>query len=298
MKRTLLQKNPGQARLPERILRVGLGMALCLGGPASCLSAGIANDSSATNRPFSLAFTSKMFTEVNENDARAARKVWILTVGQDRGNPVDPEPRIYPTLQTAMAASRTNAVDGFALTMDEYGPALREMRFDRIALGVHNGSVTESYDLLVHRDSGLTDLQQLEKSRLTVLQSPRMSLAIIWLDTLLLQKGLKRANEFCGRPTFANKATKVALPVCFRADFRSPYRNQILEEMQHLTESPAGQQILTLTQSDGIEERPLTCLDSVLELLSTHHRLGGDADGVQPGGLDPRPGVDPPKGRQ
>jgi len=157
-----------------------------------------------------------------------------------------------------------------------------------------------------------------------------MSLATIWLDTLLLQKGLRRAAEFCGRATFVNKATKVALPVffrqadaclmtrrsfetmaelnpqlgkqlrvlaaspevvpsgfAFRADYHSPFREQILVEMTQLSESPAGQQILALTQADRIQERPLSCLDSALELLATHRRLcsGTNSPGTATGGL-------------
>ena len=51
-----------------------------------------------TNHPFRLAFTSSMFSEVNEADARAAMKVWIMTVARERNIAVDSEPHIFPNL--------------------------------------------------------------------------------------------------------------------------------------------------------------------------------------------------------
>jgi phosphonate transport system substrate-binding protein len=59
----------------------------------------------------------------------------------------------------------------------------------------------------------------------------------------------------------------------FRSDYASPYRAQMLVEMGRLADSPAGQQILTLIQTDRIEDQPISCLASAFELLSTHQRL-------------------------
>lgn len=275
-------------------------------------------------RPFRLAFMASMFTEVNESDARAAMKVWIMTVAKERGIPVDPDPPLYRTLESALAAARTNEVDGLGLTTPELRRMAQAIRFDRLAVAKCGDTLTERYVLLVREDSGLSELKQLERRPLLVLQNPRMSLAVLWLDTLLLENGLKPATGFWSRITFANKATKAALPVffrqadaclitrrafetlielnpqvgkqlrvlamspevipaafAFRADFRSPYREQILSEMKRLPESPAGQQILMLTQADGIVEQPVSCLDSAFTLLATHDRLCGGTNAAK-----------------
>jgi phosphonate transport system substrate-binding protein len=59
----------------------------------------------------------------------------------------------------------------------------------------------------------------------------------------------------------------------FRADYVSPLRAQMLTEMARLGETPAGQQILALTQAERIVDRPVSCLDNALELLAQHRRL-------------------------
>ncbi|MBI5385419.1 MAG: PhnD/SsuA/transferrin family substrate-binding protein [Verrucomicrobia bacterium] len=269
-----------------------------------------------TNQPFRLAFTAGMFTEVNENDARAAMKVWIMTVAKERNIPVDADPHICPTVDGLIQLCRTNPVDGFGLLTPEYARLTNEMGFDRFAAGTQAGSIQEEYVILVRQGRGVERLEQLEGRTLNVLHSPRMSLALIWLDTLLLEARQKRAAEFFGRVSLIPKASKVALPVffgqidaclltrrslavmgelnpqigkqlrvlahspavvpagfAFRTDYASPFRAQILAEMAQLGESPAGQQILALTQAERLEDHPVSCLNSGLELLAKHQRL-------------------------
>ena len=268
--------------------------------------------------PFRVAFTSSMFTDVNELDARAAMKIWILTVAKERGLPVDPNPHVCPPNGNLARFCRTNQVDGMALLAPEYWRLSQELKCDRLAVSVVGGSITEEYVLVVHQDSPWERVEQLQGRTLHVLNNPRMSLAEIWLDTVLLEAGQKRTAEFFGSVTTINKATRVVLPVffrqadaclttrksfalmgelnpqlnqqlrilagssevvpsafAFRSDYVSPLRMIMLDEMTRLSESPAGQQILSLTQSDRFVARPVSCLDSALELLEQHHRLCG-----------------------
>jgi len=269
-----------------------------------------------TDHPFRLAFTTSMFTEVNVNDARAAMKVWIMTVAKEHNIPVDPELRIYRSVEELLQDCRTNEVDGFGLVTPEYARLSQTMTFDRLAVGFHNGSMIEEYVLLVRQDSGVDKLEQLEGRKLNVFESPRMDLGSIWLDSLVLQARHLHVAVFFGQVKSFNKASKVALPVffhqadaclltrssfllmgelnpqlnqqmrilavspamvpscfVFRKDFVSPNRPQLLAEMSRMNETPAGQQILTLTQTDQIQEQPVSCLDSALALLARHEQL-------------------------
>jgi phosphonate transport system substrate-binding protein len=75
----------------------------------------------------------------------------------------------------------------------------------------------------------------------------------------------------------------------FRSDFRSPYREQMFQEMKRLPESAAGLQILMLLQSERIEEKPLSCVDSSLALLAKHRQLCAAAPDIPPGASAPLP---------
>jgi len=265
---------------------------------------------------FRFSLSSRMFSEVRLEDAKAAMKVWILTVAGVRNIPIDPEPGIFDSLEEMIQASRENPVDGFNVTTEECWRLSKKIKLDRLAVAVHDGQVTEAYVLLARRDRGIENIDNLRGRSLTILENPRMSLAMIWLDSLLLRKGLKPTASFFGNTISSCKLTQVVLPVffaqsdaclatqrgfqmmselnpqvgqqlhviaaspdlvptvfAFRSDYVSPFRELILSEMGRLSDTPAGQQILTLIQADRVEERPITCLASAYELLSTHQLL-------------------------
>ena len=169
-----------------------------------------------TNHPFRLAFSSSLFTEVNETDARAAMKAWIMTVANERNIAVDPDPHIFTTFDELTALCRTNPIDGVGITTSEYARLRQVMKFDRLGVGELGGSIVEEYFVLVRQDSGIERLDQLRGRTLNVLNTPRTSLATVWLDTALLEAGLKRCTNFFRQINYKNKASLVMLPVFFR----------------------------------------------------------------------------------
>ena len=87
------------------------------------------------------------------------------------------------------------------------------------------------------------------------------------------------------------KVLAISLPVvpvifCFRASDTSPIREQIMVEITRWHLSPSGMQILTLFQTDSLEEHSASCLDSALELLAEHKRLFGETN-IGPAGKTP-----------
>jgi hypothetical protein len=51
------------------------------------------------------------------------------------------------------------------------------------------------------------------------------------------------------------------------------FKDQILSGLRELHATPAGQQVLTLFQSEKLEERLASCLQSACDLLAAHNRL-------------------------
>ncbi len=167
-----------------------------------------------TRKPFRLAFSSSMFTEVNVDDARAAMKVWLMTAAREHDIVLDSEPYIHTDLDGLIKLGLEKSVAGFALITPEFARMRKVIKFDKVAVGSENGFITEEYCLLVHRDSGLDRLEQLQGRHLNVLNNPRMSLGLIWFDTVLMNSGFRRASEFFSSITLNKNASLVALP-CF-----------------------------------------------------------------------------------
>jgi hypothetical protein len=314
----LERSTPRHARRPRRwsTFRMGLLALLVVCIAASPTGAGHSGEPPPARGLFRLAFSSSMFTEVNVDDARAAMKTWMLAVARERGIPIDPEPKVYDSLEEMARTLLSGLVEGFAGTAEECWRLSKEVKLDRMVVAINGDRTTEEYVLLVHRDSGIADVRELRGRRLLLLQNPRMSLATVWLDTLLIQKGLEPTARFSGGVTSVNKLSQVVLPVFFRksdaclvtrrgfetmselnpqvgkllrvvavspevvpsgfafhSDSTSPFRDQMLIEMGRLSDSPAGQQILTLLQADRIEVKPISCMSGAFELLSAHQRL-------------------------
>ena len=175
-----------------------------------------AHGASAGDAGLRIAFSSRMFTDVNENDAKAAVKLWGQTVARERGIVTDTETRIFHDLPSIAEGLRKRSVDAVGLLVQEYESLRHEVKFAPIFVTFSGGRIDEEYILLVHRDSGIENVGQLQGRSLSIYENPRASLAPAWLDTLLVKAGQKPAAELFGRVSPAGKLPNVVLPVFFR----------------------------------------------------------------------------------
>ena len=165
---------------------------------------------------FRIGFSSMMFSDVNENDAKAALKAWAQTIARERGVETDPDPSILTGLDELASALRNKQVDMVALLAEEYRALNAAVPLAPLFLAYLNGKVEEVVVLLAHRDSGIESVEDLKGRRLIIHRNPRASLAVCWLDSILLEKGLRPTAEFLGRADENSKLSSVVLPVFFR----------------------------------------------------------------------------------
>ena len=80
--------------------------------------------------------------------------------------------------------------------------------------------------------------------------------------------------------TLAVSPALVPFLFCFRADYTSPIRKQVVAEISKWHTTPAGRQILTIFQCDRLEEGTFACLESAQELLDTQRRLSAGTNSM------------------
>jgi ABC-type phosphate/phosphonate transport system substrate-binding protein len=193
-------------------------LAYCLGLAASVALRGaeVVSLTAETNQSvIRIGFSVATFSDVNENDALAALKVWARVLAKERGIPTDPVPRVLSGVDSISQAVRGKRVDALALPIDEYWKLRDEMDPRVFIGGVNEGKATEEYVLLVHRESGISRLADLGGRSLATFRNSRMCLGILWLDVRLVESGFGRVAEFCQLaqvPTLS----KAVLPVFFR----------------------------------------------------------------------------------
>lgn len=211
------------------------------------ISCGAANMSDA---PFRIGFASSMFTDVNENDARAAVKVWGALIAREQNIPTDPNPAILKNMDALLRSLSEKQVDAVGITLTEYVQLRRKIRFDPIFVTYNAGSMTEQYVLLAHRKGAIKTLADLGGRSLSIYTNSRAYLAPLWLDTLLVKQGHPAAAHFSGKIVQNTKLSKVVLPVFFRQvdvclvtrsgfDTMSELNPQVGQQLVVIAESPA-----------------------------------------------------------
>ncbi len=289
-----------------------LWLSLFLSTGASAKTAGI----------YRIGFSSAMFTDVNENDAKAAIKIWGKQIAREKNVPTDPVPVILNGMGELAESLHEKRVDAVGITTMEYDQLRKTVSFFPLFVNSKSGSFSERYLILAHRKGSVKKLSDIGGRTICVYSNPRACLAPLWLDTLLIRRGLPATADFAGMILRETKIAKVVLPVffgkvdacvvtksgfdtmaelnpqlqnslvvlaespalvptlfTFRSDFNPAYKAKLITGLRELKNSPAGRQVLTIFQSDDIDTRLPSCLDTALELIAIHRQLvqGGQA---------------------
>jgi phosphonate transport system substrate-binding protein len=266
--------------------------------------------------PIRFAFSFHMFTDVNENDAKASVKAWALALAQERQVPMSTEPIILSGAAELKQALRAATIDGAAVTTEEFLSLEPELQGTNLFMSVVGGRFTEEYLLLVRADSGITDLRGLRGCKIILFENARASLAPLWLEVILSEKNLGAPADHFGQMHTAQKLVKVVLPVFFhqqdacivtrrgfdtmcelnpqvRAQLRvvatspelvpavgfirrgyvSPLRDTLMAALHGLETSANGTQVLTLFQTDRMQESSAILLNSARDLMATRQHL-------------------------
>ncbi|MBI2947004.1 MAG: PhnD/SsuA/transferrin family substrate-binding protein [Verrucomicrobia bacterium] len=188
-----------------------------LSGFLSCgLAAGFAAElqTGDSGNPFRFGLTTRMFRGINENDGRAAIKVYIESVGQERGIALKSMPT-FDDVQDVGKALRSGELDAASVTTEEYLRISGDVASVHIFDDPRRVDPGEAFVVLIHRGSAVTNLAELKGGLLMEYDNLRTSLARMWLDVQLLEQGLPRAGNFFGKVTLESKLSTVVLPVFF-----------------------------------------------------------------------------------
>ena len=165
--------------------------------------------------PFRAAFCPSAFAGVNESDAKAAIQAWANSLVQTHRLNVAPEPQILGGLTEIREALRTRTCDYASLPTDDYFRLEPELRPASVCLSSVEGSLTETYILLVHAESECSSVADLAGHSLILFENVRASLARPWVEALLAESGLPSAESHFAGVSRASRLSQVVLPVFF-----------------------------------------------------------------------------------
>lgn len=165
---------------------------------------------------FSIGFSRSLFTNVNENDAKASIKAWAQTVARERNIKADPTAYLFSNVEEMAEALKKGAADAMGVVFKEYVSISRVVETDHVFLTRMAGRVYEEYVLLAQDDSGIGSLDGLMKGHLIFHDSPRTSLAFQWLEWIVKKQNLeKNVTDHFGAIKHVEKLTDAVLPLFF-----------------------------------------------------------------------------------
>lgn len=200
--------------------------------------------------PFRLGFSYAMFTDVNENDARASIRGLAATIARERAIPADPDSLLLAGSDSVEAALRSAKVDAVALAADEYWLVTRTPGAvsERCLVAVQQEESTDSYVVIARKDRGLQKLADLHDKRLAVLEHHRLRLGFLWLEVMLARQNLPAASAHFKAVNATTKLSKVVLDVFFNRADAALVTQRGFEAMRELNPQ-IGQQLAAIETS-------------------------------------------------
>lgn len=197
-----------------------------------------------------LGFSAGVFVDVHTSDARAAAKVWSEGLMRNRGLQGPADAVIFENRASMVDAVTRNEVDMVVMLTKDYldleGQIPAEPRF----VTLRRGRITESSLLIVHRLSGIKTVADLKGRDVILASDARASMARIWLDNILIERGYPALVPFSRQTIEATKYSRTVLPVFFRQvdaalvpraglETMAELNPQLNRELQVVAESPA-----------------------------------------------------------
>jgi phosphonate transport system substrate-binding protein len=169
--------------------------------------------------PLVVGMPRQAFTNLNEADAEAAYRAFMIAAGRKRGYDLKPELTVFDTVAELAAAVRDGSVNVATMTSWQLLDTDLDNTVDLAFVPMSAGHATRRLVLLVREDSGAKSIADLSGRSVLVLRDAKVNLASIWLDTIAFEAGVGSAESFFGSIEVVSRPNTAVLPVFFgRAD--------------------------------------------------------------------------------
>ena len=191
-------------------------------------------------------YSSTLFSSVNRNDALAAIKVWIETIGRNRGFLLETRTMLFDSLAEAEKEIHENSADLVILDTVQYLKSAQAWNLDpQFIPGDQDAKTPDDYVVVVRRDRNLKSLADL-RGKSVIFYKLGPNWGRLWMDVTLGEEGLGSVGNFFGSNSESSKPASLILPVFFGKTDAAVVRHWSLNTMSELNPQLAIQlQILT-----------------------------------------------------
>lgn len=134
---------------------------------------------------FRVGLSSSTFDSINQNDAKAAIKVWTQTVIKEQNLNETAEAMFFNSFETLSQAYKNNRVDAVSMSTED---SMRlGLELESVYLPVREDGFLVNYAIIVNRNSVAKELGQLANKKLVTCGGQQMLLARLWFKSVLAE---------------------------------------------------------------------------------------------------------------
>jgi ABC-type phosphate/phosphonate transport system substrate-binding protein len=165
---------------------------------------------------FNMAFSEKIFSNINENDAKALTKV--LTENLIKNSPLSfrtSTPNIIRTIDELKESIDNESNDLYVILPTEYLQLEKNNLIEPIVVPERDNSVFDIFKLIVTKESSIKNLNDLKGKKILISTSAAQDIPHFWLDHLLSIKGLSKKEKYFKEIENSEKSLTSILKVYF-----------------------------------------------------------------------------------
>lgn len=228
----------------------------------------------ARNFHTTVGFSVSTFMHVDKNRAQAITQLWTDLVARKWGGTAST--RVYNSLAELERAVTSKNIDLAVLLAGEYLEIRENTPMEPLFISVKENNIYDHLILVVRRDGNVRVLSDLKGGTLIQQSGLYANGRNLWLDPLLMQRGISSPNRFFSSDRKALKPSSAVLPVFFRkadacivaaSSFRvmAELNPQLREELSILEQSPPRpSSVIAVRKGLPAQQREM-----VLEVLGT-----------------------------
>ncbi|NVN89658.1 MAG: PhnD/SsuA/transferrin family substrate-binding protein [Desulfuromonadales bacterium] len=185
---------------------------LPLAGPARSAL----NQTDVSKTVVKVGFSSNMFPESDQKDARLAMELWSNELSRSMGFEYSPQTIIFNNSTEMLNGIRKGSVTIIALPVLEYLKMRDTVQLVPFTVAANHVGKSRQFVLITRRDSGIRTFADMRGKSLLYLPSANYEVSHIWLDVLLMHEGKHDRNSFFRLATESPSASKAIMSVFFK----------------------------------------------------------------------------------
>jgi ABC-type phosphate/phosphonate transport system substrate-binding protein len=194
-------------------LFLALAMAIVLLGYVPLVLADQWDGLSSTLR---VGFSSRVFPDVDQRDARVAMELWTRELARGMGIKSTPVTSIYKNPADLLEAVKKGDLTVVTLPAIEYLQIRNKAPMAAIIVAASDSGTARQYALIVRRDSGIKSLADLRGKTIIIPSSTKYEASHIWLHVLLMREIKQDRTLFFRQVRESSAASKAILKVFFK----------------------------------------------------------------------------------